>query len=622
MPRLTASVGRLEALRQLAPGLFAVDLVPPGSRPAARHRGCVDGERLRVDRDPPGRARDGRGSLDARARASSCASPTGRSDRPSPTRTASRTSRWSSLPACTSPITASGRFPLLSRPFAAARRARRHLRAGRRRRGRAGPCLRDHRGRRAVVPAPVAVTTSTGEVPPLAEVAPGELVGRWHLPAGLARDETLAAGVEGSRPEAESRLLALPRSRGEHRDLAGAAAGTRRRRRGAGQRPHPDGAGNPVDADVELQRINPASHLRHPGGRGRGPLLGPPSRPTRAAAIASRSRRRPAAPARFSAIRSSRARRRASPARWTPHRSGPTAAARASSTSGCSTRAESRCPPRPPSSRGPTWSRRSSPSAPGSTSSPTIRRGAPTTPPRRCASTRPGRPRRPQVRLVGARPRLEVSPELGVAIVSAAHLARAVPSGRRLDASLRPGPRARARGGLEPPVRALARGRGRPGPQRPGSLRVAARARRVALGHVAADAALGQRRCRRRAREQLHERRRSALLHRGGVGARGGGVRSPGASACGDGSRSSSWAPAGREILICRASAARCCPSRSPRGTALKCSDPGRRCARSRRSIALLAACSESRASMAPRPQSIEPAVAYGSVPTAVVDPR
>jgi hypothetical protein len=96
----------------------------------------------------------------------------------------------------------------------------------------------------------IAVTTSAGEVPRMTEIAPGELVGRWHVPAGPARDETLTARIAGDPPVAAARLS---RSVGPVAKIDVApqalAAGTDVERVQIEVRTS-DAAGNPVDTDV------------------------------------------------------------------------------------------------------------------------------------------------------------------------------------------------------------------------------------------------------------------------------------------------------------------------------------------------------------------------------------
>ena len=99
----------------------------------------------------------------------------------------------------------------------------------------------------------VTVGATAGEVPALTEVAPGELVGRWHLPKGAARDETLVGRIAGEGPEAVGRLSrpAGPVGRVEIAPRVAAAAAD------VGEVQvdvrMTDGAGNPVDADVAAQ---------------------------------------------------------------------------------------------------------------------------------------------------------------------------------------------------------------------------------------------------------------------------------------------------------------------------------------------------------------------------------
>ena len=251
VPSLTTSVGRLEALRQLGPDLFAVDLVPPEeSAPqvaivaASTGGDCgwtavrMVGQGVVVVRSTPGarivvRIADrtfGPGLADADGfahlpvvvppgvhvayhgqRAIPLAIPPIRRVHVVLDATSARADVDTGVPVRVFATTEDGA------PWAGAR---------------------------------VAVTTSTGEAPRLAEVAPGELVGRWHLPRGLARDETLAAGVEGSRPEAEGRLSrspgpvasieVVPEPSAAPGDVEEVQVDVRTR----------DAAGNPVDAEV------------------------------------------------------------------------------------------------------------------------------------------------------------------------------------------------------------------------------------------------------------------------------------------------------------------------------------------------------------------------------------
>ena len=266
VPRLTTSVGRLEALRQMAPGLFAVDLVPPEEAApqlaivaASTGGGCgwtavrLVGQGTVVVRSTPGarivvRIADrmfGPALADADGfahlpvvvppgvhvayhgqRAIPLAVPPVRRVHVVLDATSARADVDTGVPVRVFATTEDGA------PWAGAR---------------------------------VAVTTSTGEAPRLAEVAPGELVGRWQLPAGLARDETLAAGVEGSRPEAESRLSrspgpvasieVLPEPQAAPGDVEEVQVNVRTR----------DAAGNPVDADVvpriDLGAASPATRV-------------------------------------------------------------------------------------------------------------------------------------------------------------------------------------------------------------------------------------------------------------------------------------------------------------------------------------------------------------------------
>jgi len=104
----------------------------------------------------------------------------------------------------------------------------------------------------------VALAATAGDVPALAEVAPGELVGRWHLPAGAARDETLVARIAGEGPEAAGRLSRTagpvgrveisPRAPAAPSDVGEVQVDVR----------VADASGNPVDADVTA-RADPGS---------------------------------------------------------------------------------------------------------------------------------------------------------------------------------------------------------------------------------------------------------------------------------------------------------------------------------------------------------------------------
>jgi hypothetical protein len=99
----------------------------------------------------------------------------------------------------------------------------------------------------------VAVAVTTGEATPLTEVAPGELVGRWRLPAGAARDEKLVARIPGEGPEAAGRVVRpagpvgrvvlSPRVAAAAADLGEVQVDVR----------VTDGAGNPVDAEVAAE---------------------------------------------------------------------------------------------------------------------------------------------------------------------------------------------------------------------------------------------------------------------------------------------------------------------------------------------------------------------------------
>ena len=97
---------------------------------------------------------------------------------------------------------------------------------------------------------------TAGEVAPLTEVAPGELVGRWHLPAGMARDEALRARIEGPTPEAVARLSRIP-GPVRHVEIAPTAPATAAEDEVQVEVRTTDSAGNPVDAAV-------APHA-HPG---------------------------------------------------------------------------------------------------------------------------------------------------------------------------------------------------------------------------------------------------------------------------------------------------------------------------------------------------------------------
>ncbi len=102
----------------------------------------------------------------------------------------------------------------------------------------------------------VAVTATTGEVRQLTEIAPGELVGLWHVPAGIAGDETLMAHIAGERPEAAGRLS---RSHGPVARVEvspGAPAAGDDVEEVQVEVRTSDAAGNPVDADVSL-RVDP-----------------------------------------------------------------------------------------------------------------------------------------------------------------------------------------------------------------------------------------------------------------------------------------------------------------------------------------------------------------------------
>jgi hypothetical protein len=96
----------------------------------------------------------------------------------------------------------------------------------------------------------VEVAATAGVVSALTEVAPGELVARWYLPAGAARDETLVARIAGERPEASGRLSrpAGPVGRIEISPrVAAAAADVDEVQVDVRSL---DAAGNPVDADI------------------------------------------------------------------------------------------------------------------------------------------------------------------------------------------------------------------------------------------------------------------------------------------------------------------------------------------------------------------------------------
>jgi hypothetical protein len=250
-PRLTASAGRLEAPRQVGPGLFAADFVPPDETfpqlaivAASAGEACgwtairLVGQGEAVVRSTPG------ASIVVRI-AERTFGPA-RADGDGVAR----------LPVVVPPgvrvaYHGSRAIPLTVPPL-----------------GRVHVVL-DRTSARADVDTDVAVrvfattedgapwsgarvgvTTTAGEVPPMTEVAPGELTGLWRLPAGVARDHALTARIAGRQPEAVARLSrpAGPIARVDvSPDSIAAAADVEQVQVDVRTS---DAAGNPVDADV------------------------------------------------------------------------------------------------------------------------------------------------------------------------------------------------------------------------------------------------------------------------------------------------------------------------------------------------------------------------------------
>jgi hypothetical protein len=105
--------------------------------------------------------------------------------------------------------------------------------------------------------AKVEASATAGEVQPLAEIAPGELVGRWHLQAGMAGDEALRARIAGGTPEAVARLSRIP-GPVDRVDIVPLAPATATEDEVPVEVRTTDSAGNPVDAAI-VPRAHPGT---------------------------------------------------------------------------------------------------------------------------------------------------------------------------------------------------------------------------------------------------------------------------------------------------------------------------------------------------------------------------